>query len=96
MLPVQIGKQTHEAAHSGQGSATATAGALTDNHWPALYGVYIRNHDGSNPMYVGDSTVTTSTGFRIDAGDSLWVPVEFAKNLYAISGGTIAYSFLSI
>ena len=96
MLPTLIGKQTHAAAHSGQGTATATAAALTDNHWEAFYGVYIRNHDGANPMYVGDSAVTTSTGFRIVSGESVWIPVEFAKNLYVISGGSISYSFLSI
>ena len=96
MLPTRIGKQTLSAAHTGQGSATATASALTVEPWEAYYGVYIRNHDGSNPMYVGESGVTVTTGFRIDAGDSLWIPIEFAQDLYTISGGTIAYSFLSI
>ena len=96
MLPTRVGKQTHAEAHTGQGTATGTAAALTANHWEAFYGVYIRNHDGANPMYVGDSTVATGTGFRIDAGESLWIPIEYAKNLYAVSGGSIAYSFLSI
>lgn len=97
MLPVQVGKQTFEKAYTGQGTATGTASRLTSEYWPPMYGVYIRNHDGSNPMYVGASSdVTTGTGFRIDAGDSLWIPVEEPRNLYVISGGSIAYSCLAV
>jgi len=96
MLPVSIGKQTYAAVHTGQGSAGAAATALTADSWDVQYGVYIRNHDGANPMYVGSVGVTTGTGFRIVAGESLWIPIEFAKNLYVISGGAIAYSFMSV
>ena len=96
MLPVQMGKQTFAAVHTGQGTATATAAALTADSWEVSYGVYIRNHDGANPMYVGGSNVTTGNGFRIVSGESLWIPIELAKNLWAVSGGSIAYSYMSI
>lgn len=96
MLPVKIGKQSQDKFYTGQGTATGTAAAITAEPWEARDGVYIRNHDATNPMYVGPSGVTTSTGFRIDAGDSLKIEVEDPTTIYAVSGGSIAYSFLIV
>jgi ApbE superfamily uncharacterized protein (UPF0280 family) len=45
----------------------------------------IRNR-GSVAIYLGNSNVTTSTGFQIDPGDSISIDLRSADPVYAISG----------
>lgn len=48
-------------------------------------------------VYVGDSTVTTSTGFPLSAGDTLSLPIDDASKLWAISASvtpTLAFIYL--
>ena len=95
--PVNIVKQSQAAFNTGNGTATVTAAALTDNPWIAQMGVFIRNHDGANPMFVGIAGVTSTKGFRVDAGDDLWIPVSDPRTIYVIrSTADVAYSFLVV
>ena len=45
-------------------------------------------HCASGSVYVGDSTVTTSTGFRLDNGDKLTLPVGDHEGLWAIAAAS--------
>lgn len=95
MFPVQILKQTNSKFYTGQGTA-GVAAALTDRPETLKYGVYIRNHDALNPLYVGNSNVTDANGFQVVAGDSIWIPVEDARTVYVVSGGAVDYSYLLV
>jgi len=97
MLPVRVAKQTQQKLQTGQGTAGVAAAALTDNPWPANYGIFIRNHDGANAVYVGNSGVTASNGFRLDAGDNIWIPVADPREIYVIRAtADVDYSFLVV
>jgi len=51
-----------------------------------LKGVLIKNTHNSNKLYVGsDNTVTTSTGFSIDAGQSLELEVQSESLVWLIA-----------
>jgi hypothetical protein len=46
-------------------------------------------HSSSGITYIGGSTVTTATGYRLDNGDKLTVQLSDNESLYAItSSGT--------
>lgn len=45
-------------------------------------------HCASGAVYVGDSTVTTSTGFRLDNGDKVTLPVGDHEGLWAIAANS--------
>jgi hypothetical protein len=70
------------------GSATAQifrAGTFND---PVP--IIIENTDGTNPIYLGPSTVTSSTGTKLAAGGSFTRNVVGNDSEYAIStGGTV-------
>lgn len=74
-----------------QGSATAgifMAGTLND---PVP--IIIENLDGTNPVYLGNSTVTSSTGTKLAAGASITRNVVGNDSEYAIAtDGTVAVS----
>lgn len=95
MLPVRVAKQTQEVLNTGQGTANGAAAAITAKPWDAKYGVFIRNHDDTDALFVGNSGVSAANGFRVDAADDLWIPVDDARKIYAITGGNdVDYSFL--
>ena len=50
-------------------------------------------HSGSGTIYLGNSNVTTSTGYRMDNGDKLSMQLGDNEALYAIaaSGTPIVY-----
>ncbi len=97
MLPIQIGKMSHASLSTGQGSADGTAKSITASPTPAKYGVFVRNHDGANALFVGNSKLTAGTGFQIIAGEDLWIPVEDPRIIYVITGGAaVAYSYLVV
>ena len=95
MFPVQVLKQTKSKFFTGQGTAAAAA-ALTAQPGTLMYGVYIRNHDGVNPLFVGNANVTIANGFQVAAGDDLWIPIEDARDVYVVSAGAVDYSYLLI
>ena len=50
-------------------------------------------HSGSGTVYLGNSDVTTSTGYRMDNGDKLSMQLGDNEALYAIasSGTAVVY-----
>lgn len=77
-----------------------TSGALeiTDGTAATLhqsYELYVKNHDATNPVYLGGSTVTSSTGVKLAAGEGLGVSMTFGEKLYArATGGTVVVGVL--
>lgn len=47
-------------------------------------------HSSSGQLYLGNSTVTTSTGFRMDNGDKLTMQLSDNESLYAITASGTA------
>ena len=41
-------------------------------------------HNTGGALYVGDSTVTTANGFKLDTGDKMELPVGDNEGLYGI------------
>jgi hypothetical protein len=57
--------------------------------------IAVRNTDASNPVYLGGSGVTSSTGFLLKAGESMTFNVVGDDSLYAIAtGATVTVSIL--
>ena len=47
-------------------------------------------HSSSGQCFIGDSTVTTTTGFRMDNGDKLSMQLSDNESLYAVTAsGTV-------
>lgn len=55
----------------GQLSITASAQQLTSNRATVTAFTIKAPASNSNPVYLGDSAVTTSTGFQLDPGDEV-------------------------
>ncbi len=72
---------------SGQTAVTATAAALTSST-VALQVIIKANTDNAIPVYLGPSGVTTSTGFRLDPGDSVTLEVLDLSAIYLIASTT--------
>lgn len=97
MLPVSIAKQTTEKFATGQGTANGTAAAITASKYNSVYGVFIRNHDTTNAVYVGTSTVATTSGFKVTAEQDVWIPVDDPTSIYVVTAGaSVAFSFLVV
>jgi len=97
MLPIQLSKQTSAKFSTGQGSVGAEVAALTINPKVAAYGVYIHNDHANASMFIGDSKLTAVNGFLLDAGQSIWIPIEDARNIYVLRDKkTVTYSFLIV
>jgi hypothetical protein len=82
-------------ATSAQVTVTTTAAVIV----PASpFDQTVLLHSGSGAVYVGDSTVTSSTGFRLDNGDKIVLPVGDHEALYAItsSGTAILYIYINV
>lgn len=57
--------------------------------------IVVENLDGTNPVYLGGSTVTSSTGTRLAGGASLTFNVAGNQSLYArATGASVAVSVL--
>jgi hypothetical protein len=46
--------------------------------------VHLHLHDNTDNVYIGNSTVTTSTGLRLDKQDSFEITLAPGNSLYAI------------
>lgn len=72
---------------TGQKTVTTTATLLvaSDPHDQTVL-----LHSASGTCYLGNANVTTSTGFRIDNGDKLTLPLGAYEGLYAVAtSGTV-------
>lgn len=93
------------AAHQGPGlfgntyTVTGTAQRIvapSDRGWRT---VIIQNTDSTNPIYIGGhatAVLTTATGLRIAAGESVTIDLHPVAEVYAISGGSINVRVLEI
>jgi hypothetical protein len=72
---------------TGQATVTTTASkVIAAQAYPGQRGFVIRNLDATNPIYIGHtSTVSSTTGWVIKAGESFTVPVQC--DIWAISTG---------
>jgi hypothetical protein len=72
---------------------TVTTGAaleLTDGTAATInqsYEIVVTNHDTANPVYLGPSGVTSSTGMKLAAGSAIGISLSFGERLYAIATG---------
>lgn len=61
---------------------------------PDVVPILIENQDSTNPVWIGGSAVTSSTGLKLVAGASLAFNVLGNDSLYAVSGGTVIVGVL--
>ena len=67
---------------SAQFSIDGTAVKLAESNGVPIE---VHVHSASGSIYLGDSTVTTSTGYRLDNGDKAVFTIADHTALYAIS-----------
>jgi len=46
------------------------------------------DNDNTAPIYVGDSTVTTTTGYRLEPAEAVTIYIDNANKIYCISTAT--------
>lgn len=68
---------------SGQTSVGTTATYITTGVVGASY-VYLHAPAGGNSIYIGDSTVTTTTGLELHKGTTLQVWLPESAQLFAV------------
>lgn len=72
----------------GVATIGTTRAALAGSFTPLNTGITIKAPSGnSGTVYIGDSTVTTSNGYPLAAGDSVQVPASDLANVYAVASG---------
>lgn len=72
---------------AGQTAVTASAAALASS--TIVMQVIVKaSPDNAIPVYLGPSTVTTSTGFRLDPGESVTLEVVNLSAIYLIASTT--------
>jgi len=54
---------------------------------PQLWVIY--NNDASESIYLGDDTVTSSTGIPVKAGEYFTIPLWGKEQIYAIAGASV-------
>lgn len=81
-------------ASSAQATVTTTAAVIV----PANpFDQTILLHSASGTVYVGDASVTSSNGYRLDSGDKIVLPIGDHEALYAVTstGTGILYIYLN-
>ncbi len=59
--------------------------------------LHVTNTDGLAAVFLGGPDVTSTTGFPLDAGKTLTMPLTAGEQLYAITAaGTVAVGTLAI
>lgn len=66
-------------------AATVIDGVLLNHYAGNPYRLIIHNNDNTDAVYIGGSTVTTSTGLMMDKGVMLQLTVTPTDLLYAVS-----------
>lgn len=70
---------------SGTNTVGTTATMIDGNSIMPLR-LMVHNNDNTDAVYLGNSTVTTSTGFMLDKGVILEIILNPLEELYAVSG----------
>jgi hypothetical protein len=82
------------AITSGQ-QTIGTSAQLVDGISPNPSRLHIHNMDNSVNLYLGNDTVTTTTGLRLEKLDSIELVMNPGESLYAVSSaGTHTISWL--
>ena len=82
------------AITSGQ-QTIGTSAQLVDGISPNPSRLHIHNMDNSVNLYLGNNTVTTTTGLRLEKLDSIELVMNPGESLYAVSSaGTHIISWL--
>lgn len=80
-----MSSQASPLATYGHKAVGAVAAQLTTHSSPLYNGVSIKALAANgNPVYVGDSTVTTATGYQLSAGNEHLFRVDDPSTLYVI------------
>lgn len=75
----------HDLATSQVALNASTATAVPAANLTGRHSVTIQNLDAAIDCYLGDSTVTTSTGLKLSPGGSISLPLSEAVTIYAIA-----------
>ncbi len=93
--------QSYDDFEVGQNSdIDASAEVLTSSNFQCKFGIYIKAHaTNANDVFVGrDSGVTTANGFRLDAGEEIFIPFSKPISEIHVIGGAVdqGVSYLAI
>lgn len=79
---------------SGQLTVGTASAVLIGGSSAGASKIHIHNHDNTLNIFLGDATVTTSTGLRLLKEDSIELNLYPGESVYAISNGgnhTVSY-----
>ncbi len=95
---VSIAKESSENFATGHGSVGATKAALIAGETPLQKFVEIKaDLTNANNVFVGINTVTTSTGFLLDAGESVKIPIDDMSKVWVVGGAASqGFSWLAV
>jgi hypothetical protein len=81
---------------TGQVTATTSATAI-DTTSANPFVLVLHNESGSNDIFLGNSGVTSTTGFSLHANSTISLPLTPGDQLYAITGtGSHLLSWMKI
>lgn len=84
--PPKVAVDPPTTTQSGQISVTTTRQPLTNVAFTLKSGVRVKlDPDSEIPVYIGNSGVDTSKGYRIDAGEEIFIEIQTAQNIHVIS-----------
>lgn len=59
------------------------------------YELLVKNTDATNPVYLGPTGVTSSTGYKLSAGEAVGISLAYGEKLFArATGGTVVVTCL--
>jgi len=80
---------------SGQLTVGTAVSVLVGGAFAGASKIHIHNHDNTNNLFIGDATVTATTGLRLQRADSIELNLYPGEAVYVISdGGNHTVSFL--
>lgn len=83
-------RRSFEGITTGQETVGTSSGAFnggTSLEVPPGSVVKVKN-ESSNPIYVGDSSVSTSNGYQVASGESVELPIDDVSKIHAVAGTT--------
>ncbi|HWB08616.1 MAG TPA: hypothetical protein VG826_05305 [Pirellulales bacterium] len=95
--PVSIGEESLDAFSTGQVSATTTAAPLMASGAAGSTARKSVKLESSGTVYVGDSNVTASNGYQLNAGDQLELKVYDLSTVYVVTAsGSQTVSWVAV
>ena len=82
-------------ASSAQATVTTTAAVIVPS---SPFDQTVLLHSATGIIYIGDASVTSSNGYRLDNGDKIVLPVGDHEALYAVtsSGTATLYIYINV